>query len=256
MSKVYPLAKVQKKVIGDNVTEVWHLQVNAYGKRVKDAGWQAWVTANEYICAALGTLIGLPIPPFAMLEKRDATKRESLWFASLSYLKDGENLPPIIPSKVYEHLPKICAGVAVFDLWIANTDRHDGNLSFDPNASPKRLNVFDHSHALFGIEGPTRLAKLVHRFTLLEAAESGAFRHCLLDQLADSGDFDNWINRIIGLPNYQITDACRNAASLGLITDAERRLVLDFLLRRRRVLGDLIDTNMHEFPNITSHPLL
>jgi hypothetical protein len=255
MSKVYPLAKLQKKVVGDNVTDVWHIQVNAYGKRVKDSGSQAWVASNDYVCATLGTLLGLPIPPFAMLEKRSATARESLWFASLSYLKEGEDLPPVIPSVAYANLPEICAGVVIFDLWVANTDRHDRNLSFDPNTSPKRLNVFDHSHALFGIEGPARLTRMMNKFTLVETAETGAFRHSLMDQLDDPECFTNWLNRIGSIPQFQISDACRNAESMGIIDADERRLLLEFLLRRRRFLREMIVSNFREFTKITLPPL-
>jgi hypothetical protein len=190
-----------------------------------------------------------------MLEKRNAAGRESLWFSSLSYLKEGENLPAIIPSVVYADLPDVCSGVVLFDLWVANCDRHDKNLSFDPNVTPKRLNVFDHSHALFGIEGPARLTRLQDKFTLTEAAESGANRHCLVDQLTDAWGFQRWHSRIVGLPNFQIVDACKNAQSLGLIDDADGRLLLEFLLRRRRILRDLIQDNWRAFPAMTTNPL-
>ena len=38
--------------------------------------------------------------------------------------------------------------MVVFDLFVLNTDRHAANLAFLP--SQKRLDVFDHSHALLG----------------------------------------------------------------------------------------------------------
>ena len=255
MSKVYPLAKVQKPVVGQGVTDLWMIQVNAYGKPVKNAGWQAWVSVNEYVSATLGTLIGLPIPPFAMLEKQTAGKRESLWFASLSYTKEGENLPPIFPRVVFSLLPDICYGVIVFDLWIANTDRYERNLSFDPSVSPKRLNVFDHSHALFGLEGEARLKRLVEQFTLTELAESGANRHCLMDQVTDFNGFGFWVNRITQVPQFQIVDACKNAEALGLIDASERQSLLDFLLRRRRILRDLLDKNCKQFTSLTGLPI-
>lgn len=209
------------------------------------------VTVNEYVSATLGTLIGLPIPPFAMLEKQTGGKRESLWFSSLSYTKEGENLPAVIPSVAFSHLRDVCEGVIVFDLWIANTDRYDGNLSFDPSVSPKRLNVFDHSHALFGLDGTARLARLVDKFTLTEAAESGSNRHCLMDEVTDFLGFGRWVNRITAIPQFQITDACKNAETLGLIDAHEGKWLLDFLLRRRRILRNLLESNWSEFPAIT-----
>jgi hypothetical protein len=252
MSKVYPLAKLQKRVEGDNVTDVWRIQVNAYGKRAKESGWEVWVALNEFVCATLGTLIGLPIPPFAMLEKRNASGRESLWFSSLSYTKEGENLPAINPAVVYSELPDICAGVIVFDLWIANMDRHDKNLSFDPNVVPKRLNVFDHSHALFGLDGVSRLTRLADKFTLTATAESRSCRNCLMDYLSDFLLLENWIKRITALPLFQLSDTCRHAEELGLINDSERRLLLEFLIRRRKILRELLYDNRAEFPAMIS----
>ncbi len=152
-------------------------------------------------------------------------------------------------------LPDLCCGVIVFDLWIANTDRHDGNLSFDPNVSPKRLNVFDHSHALFGLEGAQRLERFVNAFTLTESAESGTNRHCLLDQVTDLSGFGYWVDRINLLPKFQIIDACKNAESLGLIDAAERKSLLAFLLGRRKILRHLMETNSEQFIFLRSLPI-
>ena|ERR1017187_1171006 len=138
---VYALAKQIKKVSAQGTAETWYLELLAIGKKAKSGGWQAWFPANEYICGTLGTFIGLPIPPFAMLEKRSGSVMESLWFASLDYRLAGEDMPEIHPPTVFSQLDDICLGVILFDLWIANTDRHTDNLSFDPSISPKRLNV-------------------------------------------------------------------------------------------------------------------
>jgi hypothetical protein len=152
-------------------------------------------------------------------------------------------------------VPDVCAGVIVLDLWLANTDRHEKNLSFDPSATPKRLNVFDHSHALFGIEGHTRLLRLVDKFTLTERADPGANRHCLIDLFDNFDLFDKWLSRIEKLPNFQIQDACTQASELGVISREERILAIDFLLRRRRLMRAILHENYMEFPSVKTPPL-
>lgn len=254
MSRGYALAKQVKKISGSNVTDAWWLEILAVGKKVNAPGWQQWVAANEYISATLGSLIGLPVPPFVMLEKRTGGRQESLWFASLDYRLAGEQMPPVDPDEVFEHVPDVCAGVIALDLWIANTDRHENNLSFEPTT--KRLNVFDHSHSLFGIEGGGRLTRLADSFTLTEVAESGANRHCLIDKLDDLGRLDNWLGRIEKLPNFQIVDACTHALDLGIIESGERQIAIDFLLRRRRLLRELFHANSRVFPSLVSMPMI
>lgn len=228
----------------------------AVGKPVKHSGTCLWVAANEFISGTLGTFIGLPIPPFVMLQPRPNAAEQTKWFASLDYRLAGEDMPPIDPAEVYAEAPEICAGVIVFDLWIANMDRYDRNLSFDRTTTPKRLNVIDHGHALFGINGGTqRLISLLDKFTLNEDVESGANRHCLIDQIDDFYLFKKWTDRINGLPAFQIEDACNQALELGIIDPGERDSVLDFLLRRRNLLGEMLLKNWEAFTSVTTKPM-
>jgi hypothetical protein len=141
VSKVYSLAKQARRVTPAGITETWWLEILAVGKKVKSLGFEVWIPANEYLSASLGTFLGLPIPPFAMLEKRTTQGVESSWFASLDYRLTGEDMPEIDPETVYGEVQDLCFGVLAFDLWIANTDRHVSNLSFDPTTSPKQAHA-------------------------------------------------------------------------------------------------------------------
>lgn len=112
--------------------------------------------ANEVIAARIGQTMGLPVPSGVIA--RDAEKR--LYYLSLDMSSEGKQLPPIRPSQFVEEDPRIAAGVAVFDVLIANGDRHRGNLSRDPAFVPPRTSVFDHGHALLGTDPPDGLERL------------------------------------------------------------------------------------------------
>lgn len=258
MSKVYALAKQVEQVQPSTSTEAWWLEILAVGKRLKSGGYQVWVPANEYISAVLGTVLGLPIPPFAMLEKRTSQGQESLWFASLDCRLAGESMAEIDPETVFAAMPDICFGIMLFDIWVANTDRHVENLSFDSSVSPKRLNVFDHSHALFGLTGPERLDKYKEGFILTSTVPTDVrpTKHCLLESVKDASGFAKWAERILEIPEFVVRDACENAHELGLIDEKEKNKVLEFLLFRRDNIKCFLTKNWDKFPNLQQHPIV
>ncbi len=119
-----------------------------------------YLLANEWICSSLGTLLRLPIPPFALMRKAAVSQR---YFASLDF-GTKEVLPSDMdPKRLCECLPQLATGVVIFDIFIANPDRHEGNLKTDDPDQPTVIQLFDHDHALFGHEkgqGPDRLNKV------------------------------------------------------------------------------------------------
>ena len=49
-----------------------------------------------------------------------------------------------------QRLPDVCTGIVLFDVLIANCDRHDDNLVVDNDIAPREIYVYDHDIALFG----------------------------------------------------------------------------------------------------------
>ena len=95
--------------------------VQAYHKRPwKESPYRI---PNEYICTRLGDLIGLPVPP-CVLTYCDVLGSPTI-FSSLNFNVDKNNLPPIEPDCCVKHLPMLSSGVLLFDIWIANEDRHE-----------------------------------------------------------------------------------------------------------------------------------
>lgn len=242
----YSLSKIVKPV-GDGVSGAYYLEVSAIGKH---SLMNRWLVASEYICARLGGYIGLPIPPCAILETRGTAAHP--WFGSLSFSLTGQTLPPVDPSECVSDFLDISTGTVLFDIWIANSDRHNGNLSIDKTKTKHRFNVFDHSHALFGSEGTQRTSRLMNKFGIDELAETnGANRHCLLDVLPSDSYFESWIHRIERTPSWLIDRVCQDTVDVGLLASGDAKSARIFISHRANELRRMVEQNKHEFKSMT-----
>ncbi len=196
--------------------------------------------ANEYICGCLGVAIGLPIPPFALTKFQG--QKPPIAFSSLNFNPGGNRLPPVECDILCEKQYRLCVGVIVFDVWIANEDRHNANLAVDKLMDPKELHVFDHDQALFGgcnCRGIERFDKLKDRLGITGSSITGGNEHCLLNYLIDDQFFDEWIQRVKSVGDWTITEACKRLQGRGL-TKKEVFGAVEFLLHRQKNLGELI----------------
>jgi hypothetical protein len=244
MSRVYSLSKITKAV-GVGVSKSYWLELFAVGKNTANC---RFTVANEFICARLGSFLGLPVPPFALLQQKG---RPDVWFGSIDYNLTGQSLPPIDPADCVSEFPELSTGIILFDVWIANTDRHNGNLNMDTSTGkPIRLNVFDHSHALFRFEGEIRTNQLINDFGITENTEIGANRHCLLDDLNTPDFFAQWHKKFDQLPNFLIEETCATTVETGILSSAESATAIKFLKQRKLKLRDLIRQNRMEFKSI------
>ena len=209
---------------------------------------------NELICCELGRFIGLPVPPVAPV----ATAGGSPLFASLDFNLTGNALPPVDVAKCVRLLPSLSTGLLLFDIWVANLDRHPANFAVDFLAVPPAMNVFDHSHALLGYnsgDGEARLAALRDRLGVSwqtgDPIASGRHRHCLLDALGTDDHFGYWHDRIKATPEFFVRDKCEAALDHGA-TRQEVDPAIDFLLHRRDTLLSIISMHRTEFTAITT----
>jgi len=146
----------------------------------------------------------------------------------------------------------LSAGLLLFDILIANCDRHRGNFAVDFFATPATMSVFDHSHALFGYtagDGCGRLRELRDRLACSGGTLTAANRHCMLDVIACDNDFAEWVERIQAIPDFFIEELCRDAAEFGLTTE-EVNEAIGFLKHRRNTLPAIVQTNRAEFTGI------
>lgn len=208
---------------------------------------------NELVCAEIGAFLRLPIPAFAVTYAADSR----YFFSSLDFNFDKDDLPPIEADRAWAKLPDLCTGITLFDILIANSDRHDENLVVDQVMDPKAMRVFDHDQALFGgglpLKGLERLNQLTSRLGISNGGVTGGNRHCLIDHIATTEHFGKWLTRIDSLPDWFVDDVFARAGDYGLSAD-ERTAGRNFIKTRRNSLRDIIQAHSGEFTAVTEWP--
>lgn len=235
--------------LGIGVAGSRYVTLSAVAKENSEA---PYCIPNELICGELGRFLRLPVPPSGIVSLASGGPL----FASLNFNLAGNSLPPVNVANCVRVLPKLSTGLLLFDIWVANCDRHTANFSVDFLSNPPQMNIFDHSHALFGYapgHGETRLLKLRDRlgisWTTNNHVDSGRHRHCLLDAVDDDDHFAFWLERIRATPDFYIEEVCKDAEPYGL-TAQEVTAAIDFLKARRDNMESIISNHHPEFTAI------
>jgi hypothetical protein len=220
--------------------------------KTNDAG--PYTIANEVIAARLAHALGLPVPAGVVAEHPG-----QLFYMSLDVSKEGKTLPPVVAADFIADEPRLAAGAVIFDIWIANGDRHTGNMSYDSAFAPPRASFFDHGHALLGTgdpKGPDRLQAAMDDLGCTGKPPLNGNRQILLDLVSSANDLRLWISRVEELPDFMMADACIEARALGLLPDDATRDVLQaWLQQRKRGLGQLVSSHQDEFPAVAQWDL-
>lgn len=235
--------------LGAGVSDGLTVSIHAVAK--KNGPKAPYCVANEVVSGEIGRFLGLPVPPSGVVYPPTGN---DLFFASLDFNLTGNTLPPLNTTKCVQLLPELSAGVLLFDILIANSDRHGRNLSVDFSSRPPAMNVFDHGHSLFGsIQGQAvaRLEKLRDRLAISAGSRTAGNRHCLLDQINTDAHFGHWLERIRLIPDYVIEDLCGELPGLGS-SKAEAVAACEFLKVRRLRMQQIVEGNKAEFTGIRS----
>lgn len=217
--------------VGKGATSPYHVAVLGVAKASNPN--MPRTVANELICADLGRAIRLPIPPSFIVMKENVP-----YHVSLNFYLAGESLPDADPSAVAAAHPDLCCGIVLFDSWICNGDRNNGNIAFD--AITSRVMLFDHSHAfMHGADWRPYLDK--QRGTLNV--------HPLAAHMTSGAAFAHWNDRIAQVPEYFIREAVEHGADSGMSQD-DKKFCADFLIERRDQLMDLVEATKANFPKI------
>jgi len=176
-----------------------------------------YLAVNEYVCAELGRILGLPTVPGVVIN--DGSNQG---FVSLRFGPKGEQPPPAIAAEFVQGEPDLAVGLVAFDCWIANNDRHAGNFAY--SRSTKATYLFDHDRALLGQGGPKRLAELGDAHLL--------DRHLVAREIRASSSFLQWAKTISGISQRAIGLAIGELRSEGLLSQEDAEAVELFLVRR------------------------
>lgn len=162
LANVVPgVAAVDSSEKGVNETFVGLIQTSSDQLRAYIKVLNARQLVNELICSTLGRSVGLPVPEGFLVRATASDLPESGILAK----HDGEALifasadvgRPSLKRRLTESGAQFLDSllttwkrwdvVSIFDEWIANPDRHAGNLLIE---GPDRVWLIDHSHALTG----------------------------------------------------------------------------------------------------------
>lgn len=243
---------VSNRAGGVNEDNTYIVKTEAIGKGKHDEA--PYLIANEWIAANIAQFLRLPVPPFAVVRKQT---RKTAMFTSFSY--DGDTKPDDVePTILYDTHPDLCTGIVLFDILIANCDRHAGNLKVDKPAKPTACYIIDHDRCMFYIYkdmGIERLRSRKDRLGITDGADSADEWHCLISLLDSSDLMGKWIHRIQDIPSWYIDGVCDDCIQFG-ITKKEATAAKQFLDCRTRGIEKLILSNKDRFPNIKQWPVL
>ncbi|MBL7261365.1 HipA family kinase [Paractinoplanes lichenicola] len=197
-----------------------------------------YTVANEYICGSLGQAVGLPVPPGTIAKLND----DSYAYVALKFGIKGDSLPPVDAAAMVLAKPTTAAGIAVFDCWILNSDRHNGNLAFSPASGT--VSMFDHGHSLLGPNAGNGIAHLDG------LRDQPYWYGCLPPELQYSTHLHRWAERISSVHDDLLAEIPQRAADLRLCSPPEAAKISEVLTFRKKRLADYLDQSKASFPKV------
>jgi hypothetical protein len=179
----------------------------------------------------------LPIP-LGMILERD----REIYYASLHVAVAGEKLPPATEEDLdaIASNESLACGIVMFDSWILNEDRHPGNISYIEETGQTFL--IDHGRAFLDRTGRAYLES--------QRTHLGIGDHCLRDRIKSFWAFDEWHQRMMGIPESYIQDSVDVAATVGP-SQNDVAFCAQFLIDRRKRLPEIfLRERQTAFPNL------
>jgi hypothetical protein len=213
----------------------------------RKGGNSPWLLPNEWICANLAWFLRIDTPGFDVARSGSKDKGPKLFLTSL-FRGEREVPPDLDPSVVWKALPDPCCAMLVFDILIANPDRHAGNLAVDDPDDPKTLIAFDHDQALFGND-QRRLAD--------ERDLLGFDQHFLRDVVEYNEEcFKKWLGKVSSIPSEFMREVCHEPVCRKHFTRQQAREAYDFLSHRSERMYIIAKRLKGWAPRISRWPLL
>lgn len=206
---------------------------------------QPTVAANEWIAVKLAGLLGLPV-----LDHQILSMGGDLFFGS-AWMQKPTFYPWIDEGKWKrcENRDRIY-GIAVFDCWLINQDRHAANLIVRRVRLRQErflLLLNDHSHLLVSPLGPEKIGRLMSRVD----APPNLFVSLPLIRanVVDPAEIHAVIDQIEALSDADIQAVVESTPD-QLLAAADRAIYSQFLIERRTRLRGLMQAGSSIFPNL------
>jgi hypothetical protein len=200
-----------------------------------------YIPANEMVCAEIAGVLGIPVLPWEFIELPDG----DLGFGSLRMTNaDFASMSEPIANQIAN--PELFSSVAVFDLWVCNTDRHAGNLLARRGRDEYTLLANDHSHTLIREHmDPATLADSYSRLGPEAFFRSGELRarvmdcRFLRDTLGAVEAFDEQVLRSIV-----------SSVPVAWMSEDVKSQLSEFLLVRARTIRSIFQGVSSFFPKL------
>lgn len=232
------------------VNESWIVTSASVAKGNSDVS--PYLIPNEVICGSIAQFLQLPVPPFALMKQSGRHKGHKVLFASLRFTRKDSEPDDFRPDVCFAQHPELCAGILLFDVFVANEDRHVYNVQTDSADRPKMIRILDHDRAIFGSfakQGAQRLERLWDRLGTSGGSMTAGGRNCLINHIKDRKLFDPWYVKIQSIPDWFINETCASVRGLGA-TRTEVQKAAAFLNHRKRELCNIVYSNREEFRGI------
>lgn len=222
--------------VGRGATNPVHVFVAGVAKTASEQNPNA--VGNELLCNTLAHAVRLPAPPGFLIDDEDGEP----YFATLNFLLTGEDLPPADAAALVAAHPSLAWGIVLFDVWVVNGDRHRQNIAYDQDTG--RVLIFDHSHAfLRGTDGRQVLER--------QEEELGISNHCLAGEICSLNGFDDWVERIEGIPEFLICETMGDIGELSDLGEEDVDWCTSYLLKRRARLHEIVMQHSEQaFPKL------
>lgn len=217
--------------VGQGVTGSVYVSVHGVAK--SNSAQYPTIVANELMCNRLASALLLPVPPGFLIKLDDVPH-----FASLNFNLSGQSLPPADATAIVSSFPTLSWGILLFDMWVLNGDRHNGNISHDTIANKAQL--FDHSHALFA------------RGDFPSFSNAPAIGgHCLAPVIDSLDGLAEWNSHIGSVPERFIRTVVGDVVGdeFGIAAGRAQECA-DFLIARRSRLIGIAKSNAALFPKV------
>lgn len=208
------------------------------------------VLVNELIANKIARFLDLPVPRGNVILIPPELALET------SYLPAGKHFGTVLAEHALDcpplHLIETAAnascvpGIYVFDYYIDNSDRHNGNIMICPTDSGNKILLIDHGNC-FG-------SYFWSIADLHMLASTGAVVSCqvhleLIHLVAGEAPFDLWLDRVESIGAGQLEAIIDEIPLEWNISEEERKALLYCLLSRRHKVRPVLTSMKSQFPN-------